>query len=104
MNMSQVAVKLQYEGEIKKVPCIETYVELCDTVYQLYKFEPRFVKFSYLDEDSDPITVSNEDDMKELFNYYGGKTPKIQIAYSGAPADQPKESTILNSLNLTSSV
>jgi hypothetical protein len=70
-------VKLQYDGEIRKVTCVSSYEELIDTILQIYKFETASTKFSYTDEDGDSISISNEEDMKECFNYFAKKTPKI---------------------------
>ena len=96
--MSTTTVKLSYNSEIRKVGCVASYEDLVDTCSQIYTLSPTSLKFHYLDEDEDLITISQEDDIQEMFKFFGQKTPKILIS-----VEEPKPS-ILESIDLADSL
>lgn len=79
-------MKVEYEGEIRKVPAISNYEELISTVASLFGLnsggQTGFIKFTYEDEDKELITISNDDDMQCMFDQFQEKTPKIKVEYN----------------------
>ena len=78
--MASPTIKLVFDNEIKKVSCVQTYQQLLDTCQEHYKIQASDLKFHYVDEDDDPISISCEDDVKEMFNFFKDKIPKIIIS------------------------
>jgi len=65
----------------------------------LFDLSTGTIKFSYLDEDSEVISISNDDDLKVMFSIFGKKIPKVKIDY-----ENPFSGHVLDNIGLSSSV
>ena len=59
---------------------------------------PSAFKFHYVDDDNDPITISQPDDMEEMFKFFDTKTPKVIVTIREGAND------MLVSLDLANSI
>ena len=86
ITLRSYTLKVEYEGEIRKVPAISNYEELRSTVASLFGFnsggQSGYIRFTYEDEDKELITISNDDDMQCMFDQFKDKTPKIWVEYN----------------------
>lgn len=69
-------LKLQLGTEIRRVTLAGeslTFDQLRQTAFATFGVEPSSLTFSYLDWENDHITITNDDDMREMFRTEGGR-------------------------------
>ena len=100
MNITkkQVAVKVEFKKEIRKIPGISSFDDLTATVKQLFNIETGALKFTYVDDEKETITVSNDEDLECMFDIFKDTTPKIFVIEEGW------SSHVLENLELSSSI
>lgn len=76
---SKNIVKIVFEDEVRKYRDINSYNDLILAIARTLGYGVLNWRFVYVDDDEDEITVSNEDDLQEAFNFFGDKPPRLTL-------------------------
>lgn len=72
-------LKIEYEGEIRKYRSIENYNGLIVAIAKTIGFGVMNCRFTYVDDDGDKITVTNNEDLMEAIKFFEPKIPKLTL-------------------------
>jgi hypothetical protein len=72
-------VKILFEDEVRKYRDIHTYTELILAIARTLGYGVLNCRFMYVDDDQDEITVSNDEDLQEAFNFFEPKPPRLNL-------------------------
>ena len=73
-------VKIIFQDEVRKYRNITSYNSLILAIARTMGYGVLNCRFIYVDDDKDEITVSNEEDLAEAFNFFNPKPPRLQLA------------------------
>lgn len=72
-------VKIVFENEVRKYRNISSYNSLILAIARTMGYGVLNCRFVYRDDDNDEITVSNEEDLAEAFNFFNPKPPRLSL-------------------------
>lgn len=72
-------VKIVFEDEVRKYRNINSYKDLILAIARTLGYGVLNCRFVYTDDDNDEITVSNEEDLQEAFNFFDPKPPRLEL-------------------------
>jgi hypothetical protein len=72
-------VKIVFEDEVRKYRNIASYNSLILAIARTMGYGVLNCRFVYTDDDNDEITVSNEEDLTEAFNFFNPKPPRLSL-------------------------
>lgn len=79
-------VKIVINDEVRKYRDITSYNKLILALARTIGYQHLNCRFMYVDDDGDEITVSNEDDLGEAFNFFAPKVPRLNlVSYDDQP-------------------
>lgn len=67
------SIKVTYNGETKKVRKPSSFEELLQGVKSSFGDLPPTIKFVYVDDEGDEITVTSDEDYQEAISFMGAK-------------------------------
>ena len=70
---------VEYNEEEKRLNAIRNYDELIQYTSGIFRLSQDSFHFIYIDEDDDPISVSNQDDLNIALEFFQGSIPKLSI-------------------------
>lgn len=85
---SKKTIKVSFNDETKRFKISDSYEQLVDLVTKSYDNLPKTFKFYYLDEDYEIISVSSDDDLKEVLESDSQTITKFVIAENQNDARQ----------------
>jgi hypothetical protein len=68
-----------FQNEIRKYREINSYKDLILSIARTMGYGVLNCRFVYVDDDGDEITVSNEEDLAEAYNFFGHRVPKLKL-------------------------
>lgn len=78
-NKSKNIIKIVLENEVRKYRNINSYKDLILSIARTLGYGVLNCRFVYTDDDNDEITVSNEEDLQEAFNFFSPKPPRLEL-------------------------
>lgn len=78
-NKSKNIVKIVFENEVRKYRNVNSYKDLILSIARTLGYGVLNCRFVYMDDDKDEITVSNEEDLQEAFNFFSPKPPRLEL-------------------------
>ena len=80
-------VKIVFQNEVRKYRSITSYKSLIVSIARTMGYGVLNCRFVYVDDDQDEITVSNEEDLQEAFNFFSPKPPRLTLVTYDQEAD-----------------
>ena len=87
-NPARKAVKVTFQGETKRLKLSGDYQELVKRTSSAFKNLPPQIKFFYLDEDNEIISISSQSDYTEALEIEDIAALRLTVATSAADARQ----------------